>query len=130
MPTKPKPPKTPECDKLSSVKDRSQPIGEFLEWLGERGINLCSILHEAHGKGCTPEKCVTHEQYIPVSRIQRVPETKEEGVALKLMGVTKIVQFRTTEERLAAYFGIDLDLVEQERREILDYLRKTQAVKA
>jgi len=31
----------PECDKMIAVKSKSQPIGEFIEWLrGERGIVL------------------------------------------------------------------------------------------
>lgn len=32
---------TPECDKLAAVRDRSQVVGEFIEWLtGEKGIEL------------------------------------------------------------------------------------------
>jgi hypothetical protein len=35
-------PKTPELDKLNSVKDQSHTIGEFLEWLWERkNYELC-----------------------------------------------------------------------------------------
>lgn len=34
-------PETPELDKLTALKERSQPIGEFLEWLSfEKDINL------------------------------------------------------------------------------------------
>lgn len=32
--------KTPELNKMLAVKDKSQLIGEFLEWLGELGIAL------------------------------------------------------------------------------------------
>ena len=40
-PTAPaEPEKYPECRKMSSVRERSQPIGEFLEWLSEQGICL------------------------------------------------------------------------------------------
>jgi hypothetical protein len=35
--------KHPECDKLLAVKERSQAIGEFLEWLtGEKGVVLAT----------------------------------------------------------------------------------------
>lgn len=34
-------PPCPECDKMLAVQNRSQDIGEFLEWLrGERGLHL------------------------------------------------------------------------------------------
>lgn len=33
--------KTPEHDKLSTVKDFSQAIGEFLDWASEKGMMLC-----------------------------------------------------------------------------------------
>ena len=31
----------PEHQKLRAVKDKSQCVGEFIEWLGEQGIMLC-----------------------------------------------------------------------------------------
>lgn len=39
--TKPNEIPCPECDKMLAVQNRSQDIGEFLEWLrGERGLIL------------------------------------------------------------------------------------------
>jgi len=39
---KPNPyPPTPECDKLSAVKDQSQIIGAFLDHLSQEGIEFC-----------------------------------------------------------------------------------------
>ena len=36
---------TPELDKMRAVRDRSQIIGEFLEWLtGEEGTTLCKVI--------------------------------------------------------------------------------------
>jgi len=35
-----KEPKCPECDKLHAVKDKSQAIGEFIEWVFEQGIQF------------------------------------------------------------------------------------------
>lgn len=35
---------TPECDKLLKVKDRSQEIGDFLEWLAGQEVELCTYV--------------------------------------------------------------------------------------
>ena len=36
--------KCPECDKMRAVKEKSQAIGEFLEWLhSEKDITLCRL---------------------------------------------------------------------------------------
>lgn len=36
--------KTPELNKILTVKDNSQTIGEFLEWLSEQGIILVEYI--------------------------------------------------------------------------------------
>jgi hypothetical protein len=115
MPLKTKSPKTPECDKLVSVSKDSQIIGEFLAWADERNIRLCQLVEDEDGV-----------EYQIVQKIEIDPENKEEKVALKLMDKKKIVRFKTVEEKLAAYFDIDLDLVEKERRALLDHIRKGQ----
>ena len=40
---------TPELDKMLAVKAESQPIGEFLDWLGGEGIHLCTYRESANG---------------------------------------------------------------------------------
>lgn len=35
--------KTPELDKMLAVKDESQKIGEFLEWLGQESLLICGF---------------------------------------------------------------------------------------
>ena len=75
---------TPECDKMLAVKDKSQPIGEFITWLEDQGIFLAK--HDDNS-----------------DRLQMYSET--------------------TEEILARFFKIDLNKVEQEKRDILDQLR-------
>lgn len=48
----------PEHDKLSAIKDKSQSIGEFLEWLDfEKNYTICS-LGEADGD--------LREEYSPI----------------------------------------------------------------
>lgn len=34
-------PRTPECDKLLAVRDKSQLLGEFIEWLSENDMSIC-----------------------------------------------------------------------------------------
>jgi hypothetical protein len=42
----------PEHDKLSAVKDKSQTIGEFLEWLDyEKNYSVCSLTEGRNGGG-------------------------------------------------------------------------------
>lgn len=74
----------PECEKMRAVHEKSQAIGEFLDWLSERGIVLASYYEEA---GLSPHRV-------------------------------------NVEALLAEYFGIDLDKAEQEKRTILEELRK------
>jgi hypothetical protein len=40
--------KTPELDKMSKIRDKSQAIGGFIEWLGERDppLYLCECAKE------------------------------------------------------------------------------------
>lgn len=44
--SQPKAVPTPECDRLAEVSEHSQTIGDFLEWLPQQGIQLCSIPEE------------------------------------------------------------------------------------
>jgi len=32
---------TPELDKIGAIKEQSQTIGEFLDWLSEEGFTIC-----------------------------------------------------------------------------------------
>ena len=75
----------PEHIKLHAVRDKSQAIGEFLEWLNSKGVVLCR--QEEKGDGF----CLTntsHTQY------------------------------------LAEFLEINLDMLEQEKKIMLDKLRK------
>jgi len=90
--------KYPEHEKLLKVQAKSQPIGEFLEWLRtEQGVKLCKWgkLHESqryHGLryGLT-------EAYYEIER--------------------------TTEQWLAEYFGVDLAKIAEEKRAMLEEMR-------
>ena len=88
----------PEHEKLGAIKDKSQAIGEFLDWLrSEKDVVLC----------CRQE-----------STIVQVEDGWEGDPAgyypAKL----------TTERLLTEYFGIDQVRLEQEKRAMLAKLRE------
>jgi hypothetical protein len=54
--TEPELPETPEHDKLHKIADKSQVIGEFLDWLPEQGIHLARWVYD---EGYDRERLVT-----------------------------------------------------------------------
>lgn len=103
--------KTPMLDKMLEVKDESQAIGEFLEWLtSERKIHLGKYLgdeeyeSDANKRERTDEMHRVRDHYV---------YSQEDLVPVNL----------DIEELLAEYFGIDSKQAEKERREILEGLK-------
>jgi hypothetical protein len=96
-------PETPEHDKLHEVRERSQAIGEFLEWLGERGVSL-AVRHQ-HSDGC-----------------------REDGFLICDFREDELASFAfQTNQLLAEFFEIDLDTLEAEKTALLDYQRALNA---
>lgn len=97
-------PPTPTLDKMREIKDRSQVIGGFLDWLfNEKNLHLYRD-HE-HTERCWDEdgdSCcgLSEGDYEPVR-----------------FGIEQI---------LGDYFEIDLDAAEKEREALLDWVRKRQ----
>ncbi len=90
---------TPELDKLSAVRDRSQAIGEFIDSLSTQGLFLCEAAPDDYGLTTVDEFEEEHTTYI----VTRIP----------------------IETILAGYFGIDLQKCEEERRALLASIRKS-----
>lgn len=105
-------PEYPACEKMLGVKDKSQEIGRFLDWLREeKGWMICN--EHTHDDSC----------------YERVPryEGDEEGDVQLICGMCNGQLFPVSfnpEFLLAEYFEIDLDTVEVERQEILERHRK------
>ncbi len=94
-----------EHERLSLIKDKSQAIGDFIEWLSGRGIRLCRE-HE-HTNACYEDDD---------------PECQWPTCGLRdgrLIGdhtpITKL---------LADYFDIDENKLEREKRQMLADIRK------
>ena len=95
---------TPELDKIEKARDDSQKLGEFLEWLfGEKGCVIAKY-HE-HTPFCYGDD----DSYDLVCGYHRD----------ELHPIHSNIN-----TLLAEYFGVDEAKAEQERRAILDALRK------
>jgi hypothetical protein len=98
-----------ELDKIMAVKEKSQAIGEFLDWLFEKGLHLARYL--------------TEEEY--ESEDNREDEPWMEGETFKRHIIKKgelIPVHDDIEKLLADFFEINLSKVEDERRELLAQL--------
>jgi len=92
---------TPEHEKLHKVQEKSQAIGEFLEWLqGEKKYTIC--------------------QYVDT-----IGEVDEEGYSRQFPVKGYVTIMERTERLLAEYFDINLDVLELEKRAMLDELRRS-----
>lgn len=77
----------PEHAKLHAIKDQSQKLGEFIEWLHEQGMEICVCEQYDH-----------NHEYFPI--------------------------YKSIEQLLADYFEIDLDKLEEEKRSMIEQLRR------
>lgn len=51
----------PELAKMQAVQDQSQAIGEFIEWLGENGLAICTSNAGSRGESFYPVAVATEE---------------------------------------------------------------------
>lgn len=123
----------PEHEKLQSISDHSQVIGEFVEWLaGEKGIHLgewerqidcgwrsASTVGGVPRLRCRAGQLITHmgeengdecEVCDGTGYVERI----EPRMFPVNRGITNL---------LADFFDIDLDKIEVEKRAMLDHLR-------
>jgi hypothetical protein len=110
----------PEHEKLSAVKDESQKLGEFLEWL--KGRYVLAQVH-SHDEGCLCDDPF-HED-ADVRPGERCPCCGGSHRSL-LCGYTEgDLMMASTPIRgvLADYFEIDLKKIEDEKRAMLAALR-------
>lgn len=95
--------KYPEHAKLDKVKDQSQTIGEFLEWLGTKNRELATYRESKEPPYIDIDgELKSNEKYIP------------EGWYPLNYSIEKL---------LAEYFEIDLNKLEKEKRQMLDEIR-------
>lgn len=90
----------PEHDKLSKVSPQSQSIGEFIEWLGAKGIRFA--IHHEHSDNCILDGRLT----CGIQDSELVP-----------------YHFNTN-TLLAEYFNIDLSKIDEEKKSMLARLQR------
>jgi hypothetical protein len=127
--------KYPECEKVQEIQKESQAIGEFLEWLtGEKGYTICKWMED--------EKQVEEDEYLPVHGEDMakcktcgrpVPSLNNRFTDFCTVGCWR--EFNTftifgerisdidIEQLLAEFFKIDLNKIEEEKRQMLDKIR-------
>jgi len=75
-------PKCPECEKLSAVREKSQPLGEFLDWLErERGLTLAEF--EEHAEHYFPARIGTERLLAEYFNIDLGAAERERSALLK-----------------------------------------------
>jgi len=96
-----------ELDKLESVQEKSQAIGEFLDWMFSKGLCFARNL--------------TEEEYESDENVEDV-ESAALGEFYKIHRIKRdelILEHIDIEKTLAEFFEIDLAKAEEERRELL-----------
>ena len=89
----------PEHEKMRAISEKSQVVGEFIDWLREDGHDICKF--EKHTRHSDELGDWTPEGWYP--------------------------QRRRIEQLLADFFEIDLDKIEDEKRAMLEQMREEQA---
>lgn len=101
-------PECPECQKLLKVEEKSNIIGEFLDYfLPSKGIVLAKYGHA--------DATIYNEDLQDYEEMDEILFESAEYRGTN--GINKL---------LAEYFGVDLDKVERERRELLKWLQEAQ----
>lgn len=113
----------PECEKAAKVKDESQAIGEFLEWLmGKEKIHLTK--HEEENIVYLDENF--KENILPTMNEQQLFQYRLNNPTLVEYRGGYYSHHESIEKMLARYFNIDLNVLEQEKRAILDSIRTSR----
>ena len=104
--------KYPECDKMVKVQSQAQAIGEFLEWLDSKERRVCEWV-EGTTDAARIARAFNFGAHEEDEEEDNKPNTGWYPITFNI------------EKLLAEYFNIDLQMVEKEKRQILDEIRKT-----
>lgn len=117
-PTAPAYPATPNLDKMLKVKDESQPLGEFVEWLYEQGWQVAKYGPVTQTKGCPGPDWLSDCEGGTIR-----PGTHRERTCPTCKGTGEVeVTYdgwqpysKRTEDLLGEYFEIDTEAASKER---------------
>lgn len=111
-------PKTPELNKLKLIKDKSQTVGNFIEWLYSNGLEICSM--HKHDEECYRSHNCKRDL---CKRNSKAKCTADSVLDCGLLDEQWIVRHKSIESLLGAFFNIDINKVENEKQAILEYIR-------
>jgi len=124
-----KQPITPTLDKISILRPKSEAIGEFLEWCGEQGYELCKYREYIKEicfrcKGETPKI-----RYLARNEHSDPDEPKEPcnvcyGSGYEGISSGDFPIYTSINNLLSKFLEIDEQAAEQERRAILEHIRE------
>lgn len=115
----------PEHDKLRAVKDKSQTVGEFIEWLGENGFYICERVETQDPRPIEVPSPDSRKAERLGDAFFRVMQSIADNQQL-YWPTSK----RLPNSLLAKFFDIDENRLESEKRTMLDELRKMNEEKA
>jgi len=137
-------PPMPESDKVIAAAPQSQKLGEFLDWLGSKGIILgkhvavldpptrytvvecptCSDCWRVHDECSISISGLTRGHYSQEDAQDAATELEDERKLEAEDNPVFTPLYNSTERLLAEYFEIDLDKVDQEKRALLEAMRE------
>ncbi len=111
----------PEHEKLHAVVDRSQAVGEFLEWAGGRGLRLLRWVETDETRPCDGGA------FYDICQLERLGGCHAcRNTGQLTTHFEGWVPGPSVTELLAEHFGIDLDVLEAEKRAMLESVRVRQ----
>lgn len=119
-------PKYPEHEKLDAVQEKSQAIGEFIEWLSYRKENFKAKNPANHGGIHLAQHALMTTKTKSASMTE--PDAPDEVIPLKRKDWYRSDRMYychiQIQDLLAEFFGIDPVKLEKEKRQMLDALRR------
>ena len=119
----------PEHDRLHLIKDKSQAIADFLDWLYEtEGVFLSHKTMVTDEKWCSAPGCaagfIVHLDATSSRRVESECETCK-GTGYVEYEATKDLPYNVSKQKmLADFFSIDLELLEEEKVAMLEEQRR------
>ena len=116
----------PEHDKLSKISDESQLVGEFIDWLQDKGYTICKF--QEAGTNGEPYRIPATEEDIDALEFRWERDDARAGgilnPAYESWGDHFFPIHRGIQSWLAEFFGIDQEKLEDEKRQMLERLRQ------
>lgn len=124
---------TPELDRRAEVMPQAETLTEFVDWLAADGLSICWLDRRAYCGGlglkydCEDGTLVRSHSYHPgrteTDRSGETCPTCEGKGWVEGPGSYEPIT-ESFESLFARFFGLNLDLIEQERQALLDALRE------